>query len=343
MQPGPAARGLRRGRLRRHAAAGAARASGSTRRSPRRPPPMDRRAVAADGRAHVERSLRRVARAVAGRHRDDGHADAARPVSRTPASRGSARCSAATGSSRRSRVLWADPSLARGVLLALAATQATRADPARDAQPGKILHEARGGEMAALGEIPFGRLLRQRGRHAALRAAGRAATTTAPATSTTIRRLWPHIEAALAWIDRDGDRDGDGFVEYARATDRGLREPGLEGLARRDLPRRRHAGRRRRSRSARCRATSMPPSMHAAELAGGAGRRARARAALRDAGRAAARRRSSERFWCDDLGVYALALDGDKRPCRVVSSNAAQCLMSGIAVARARAARRRRR
>ena len=52
-------------------------------------------------------------------------------------------------------VLWADPSLARGVLLALAATQATRTDPASDAQPGKILHEARGGEMAALGEIPF--------------------------------------------------------------------------------------------------------------------------------------------------------------------------------------------
>ena len=52
-------------------------------------------------------------------------------------------------------VLWADPSLARGVLLSLAATQATRVDPASDAQPGKILHEARGGEMAALGEIPF--------------------------------------------------------------------------------------------------------------------------------------------------------------------------------------------
>ena len=53
-------------------------------------------------------------------------------------------------------VLWADPSLARGVLLALAATQATTTDAGRDAQPGKILHEARAGEMANLGEIPFG-------------------------------------------------------------------------------------------------------------------------------------------------------------------------------------------
>src|SRR5262249_40838919 len=54
-------------------------------------------------------------------------------------------------------LLWADPAAARGVLMTLAATQATRSDPSRDADPGKILHEARGGEMAALGEIPFGR------------------------------------------------------------------------------------------------------------------------------------------------------------------------------------------
>src|SRR5262249_45693759 len=54
-------------------------------------------------------------------------------------------------------VLWADPALARGVLAYLAATQARRSDESRDAEPGKILHEARGGEMATLGEVPFGR------------------------------------------------------------------------------------------------------------------------------------------------------------------------------------------
>ena len=52
-------------------------------------------------------------------------------------------------------LLWLEPELARGVLGYLAATQATTSNPAQDAQPGKILHEARGGEMAALGEVPF--------------------------------------------------------------------------------------------------------------------------------------------------------------------------------------------
>ena len=53
-------------------------------------------------------------------------------------------------------MLWLNPDVARGVLSFLAKTQATTADDARDAKPGKILHEMRGGEMAALGEVPFG-------------------------------------------------------------------------------------------------------------------------------------------------------------------------------------------
>ena len=52
--------------------------------------------------------------------------------------------------------LWNDPALARGVLGFLAATQAQETDPERDAEPGKILHELRKGEMASLGEVPFG-------------------------------------------------------------------------------------------------------------------------------------------------------------------------------------------
>ena len=231
-------------------------------------------------------------------------------------------------------VLWADPSLARGVLLSLAATQATRTDPASDAQPGKILHEARGGEMAALGEIPFAAY------YGSVDAtplfvllAGHYYRRTGD--EETIRRLWPHIEAALAWMDRDGDVDGDGFIEYARATDRGLQNQGWKDSHDAIF----HAdGTLVEGPVALCEVQGYvyAAKTHAAELA----------AALGDENRAAALRSQAERlrvafeerFWCDDLGVYALALDGAKRPCRVVSSNAAQCLMSGI-VSRERARR----
>jgi len=223
-------------------------------------------------------------------------------------------------------VLWADPSLARGVLLSLAATQATRVDPASDAQPGKILHEARGGEMAALGEIPFAAY------YGSVDAtplfvllAGRYYHRTGD--DETIRRLWPHIEAALAWMDRDGDTDGDGFVEYARATERGLQNQGWKDSHDAVF----HAdGTLVEGPVALCEVQGYvyAARMHAAELAAVLGDETRAAALRAQAERL--RVAFEERFWCDDLGVYALALDGAKRPCRVVSSNAAQCLMSGI-------------
>jgi len=224
-------------------------------------------------------------------------------------------------------VLWADPSLAHGVLLALAATQATRTDPAVDAQPGKILHEARGGEMAALGEIPF------KAYYGSVDAtplfvllAGRYYQRTGDID--TIRRLWPHIEAALAWMDRDGDADGDGFVEYARATERGLANQGWKDSHDAIF----HAdGTLAEGPLALCEVQGYvyAAKMHAAGLAAALGYDERALTLGGDAERL--RWSFEERFWCDDLGVYALALDGDKRPCRVVSSNAGQCLMSGIA------------
>ncbi|MBU2017338.1 MAG: amylo-alpha-1,6-glucosidase, partial [Alphaproteobacteria bacterium] len=121
--------------------------------------------------------------------------------------------------------LWMDPAISRGVLGYLAAHQATSFDPAADAEPGKILHEVRHGEMAELGEVPF--------RHyygsidstplfvmlagAYLERTGDAAFLTS---------ILPHIEAALEWIDTHGDRDGDGFVEYGRLTDQGLQNQG---------------------------------------------------------------------------------------------------------------------
>src|SRR5262249_3857522 len=122
-------------------------------------------------------------------------------------------------------MLWFDPSVARGALRRLAATQAKVADPANDAQPGKIVHEMRGGEMAELREVPFGCY------YGSVDAtplfvvlAGLYAERTGD--YDTIADLWPSIEAAIAWLDGPADADRDGFVEYYRMSEEGLANQG---------------------------------------------------------------------------------------------------------------------
>ncbi len=122
-------------------------------------------------------------------------------------------------------MLWLNPEVARGVLSFLAKTQATTTDDARDAQPGKILHEMRGGEMAALGEVPFGRYygscdvtpLFVMLADAYYHRTGDLAF---------IDQLWPSLVHALEWMDGSGDLDGDGFIEYARQSETGLVQQG---------------------------------------------------------------------------------------------------------------------
>ena len=122
-------------------------------------------------------------------------------------------------------VLWAAPAWARGVLGFLAASQATTVDDERDAQPGKIVHEVRDGEMAALREIPFGLYY---GSHDAtpLFVVLAAEYHLRTGDRELIDRIWPNIQAALEWIDRYGDLDGDGFVEYQRHSPNGLVQQG---------------------------------------------------------------------------------------------------------------------
>ncbi|HWG06338.1 MAG TPA: glycogen debranching N-terminal domain-containing protein, partial [Beijerinckiaceae bacterium] len=122
-------------------------------------------------------------------------------------------------------MIWLDASIARGVLRTLASTQATRFDPKSDAQPGKILHELRHGEMANLGEVPFARYYGSiDATPLFIMLAGMYFDRTGD--RETILEIWPNIEAALQWIDQYGDRDGDGFVEYYCECEGGLANQG---------------------------------------------------------------------------------------------------------------------
>ena len=227
------------------------------------------------------------------------------------------------------QMLWWSPEVARGVLRRLAAYQATTTDPLADAQPGKILHEMRGGEMAALREVPFGLY------YGSVDAtplfvllAGLYLERTGDVA--TVAELWPHIEAALGWIDGFGDPDGDGFLEYERASEQGLANQGWKDSQDAIF----HAdGRLAEGRIA---LVEVQGYVYAAKrLAARCARRLKRDAAAQRLDDEATRlaERFEAAFWCPELQTYALALDGDKKPCRVRTSNAGQVLFSGIAAA----------
>jgi glycogen debranching enzyme len=227
------------------------------------------------------------------------------------------------------QMLWWSPDVARGVLRRLAAYQAKTTDPLADAQPGKILHEMRGGEMAALREVPFGLYYGSVDSTSLfVLLAGLYLERTGD--TATIVELWPAIEAALAWIDGPGDPDRDGFVEYHRATEQGLANQGwkdshdaifhadgslAEGpIALVEVQGYVYAAKR----MAACCARRLGHHATAQKLDAEASRLAE---------------RFEAAFWCPEIETYALALDGEKKRCQVRTSNAGQVLFTGIAAA----------
>jgi glycogen debranching enzyme len=219
-----------------------------------------------------------------------------------------------------------DPTVALGTLQTLAHLQGSRVDPLTEEEPGRILHEVRsgldaemtlGGSNLYYGSIDatplFVMLLGE------LRRWGLA--------TADVDALVPHADRALEWIEGYGDRDGDGFIEYRRATDRGLINQGwkdsFDGInfASGNLA---------------------EPPIALAEVQGYAYAAFLARAHFaREAGDAevalhwtdratAMKRRFNEAFWLADRGYFAIALDAEKRPVDALASNMGHCLWTGI-------------
>jgi glycogen debranching enzyme len=222
--------------------------------------------------------------------------------------------------------LLADPELALGVLQTLARFQGTKVDPVTEEEPGRILHEMRfanattdtlSGADVYYGTVDatplFVVLLGE------LRRWGLAPDV--------VDQLLPHADRALHWIEKYGDKDGDGFVEYERATDKGLENQGWkdswDGIPFAD-------------------GSHPRPPIALAEVQGYvyAAYLARAYFALELGdldGYEVFRRRAStlkqrfnEAFWLPDRGYYAMALDRDKRPVDGLGSNMGHCMSSGI-------------
>jgi glycogen debranching enzyme len=220
-----------------------------------------------------------------------------------------------------------DPRLAGSTLRFLARHQARADDPFTDAEPGKILHEYRTGEMANCREIPFipyygsvdatplflvlfGEYVRRTGDVALA------------------RELWPAAERALGWLEGAGDLDRDGYVEYHRRSPQGLANQGWKDSWDAVM----HASGELASPPVAL--VEVQGYLHAARrgLAEVAELLGHAELAARERGAAdRLRQRFAADFWLHEEGTYALALDAGKRRCEVIASNPGHCLWSGIA------------
>jgi glycogen debranching enzyme len=218
------------------------------------------------------------------------------------------------------------PDVTRGTLSFLAAHQGTKVEPFTDEEPGKILHEMRTGEMANCREIPY------------IPYYGSIDVT--PLFLITLdsymrwtndlsflEQLWPHAQAAAHWLTDYGDRDGDGFIEYHKVSEKGLANQGWkdawDSTSHGD-------GRLATSPIALCEVQGYAFAAYRAM-----GTLARCLGNAQEAQQWEQRASTLQQqflcsFWWEEEQVFYLALDSEKEPCDVVTSNAGQCLWTGI-------------
>ncbi|NCC22400.1 MAG: amylo-alpha-1,6-glucosidase [Alphaproteobacteria bacterium] len=224
------------------------------------------------------------------------------------------------------QTLFFQPGIARGVLTYLAAHQATEYDSYAESAPGKILHETRNGEMALAREVPFRKYYGSVDSTPLFVMLG-AAYFRQTRDLDFMRTMWPPFKAALHWIETDGDRDGDGFVEYKRSEESGLFTQGWKDSWNSVFH---EDGRIAEPPIALCEVQGYVYAalkgmaeiawvMNEDDLSARLERKAQALFET-----------FNNVFWMEDKGTYALALDKDKRPCRVKSSNVGHLLFSGI-------------
>jgi len=219
-----------------------------------------------------------------------------------------------------------NPELAKDTLRVLARYQASEVDDWRDAQPGKILHESREGEMTKCGEMPFGPY------YGSVDATPLWLVLLSETFNWTsdeglVREMLPHAYRALDWIDTYGDIDGDGFVEYLRRSPRGLINQGWKDSWDANIHR---DGRVASPPIALCEVQGYvyDAKYRMASLLRMFGENERAEKCRRDANELA--RRFEKTFWSAERSFYAMALDAEKKPLEVIASNPGHLLWSRI-------------
>jgi glycogen debranching enzyme len=224
------------------------------------------------------------------------------------------------------QTLWVHPGIALGAIRYLGRLQATKDDPMSDAEPGKIPHELRQGELAHFGRFPSPYY-------------GTADAT--PLYLILLHEVWKWTgdvelvasfldtaERCLEWIDRYGDCDGDGFQEYRTRSPRGFENMGWKDASDAVVY---PDGKQVTQPKALCELQGyvFDAWRRMAEIYDAFGRTDRAADLRKKA--AGLQARFEERFWCEEIGSYCFGLDREKAPIKTVASNAGHCLWSGIA------------